>query len=159
MSGARKRAGVRATATEQFELNMRPYRASDLDACRQLAGRSADFAHAVDESADSFIVAEHRGEIVGLAFLQVWQWNRVAWLGEIIVDPKWRGHGVGTRLLQRMEAEARKLGCRAVMDHPPPSHPSVAFYLKHGYRICGYNDAFFDDPGAATALFVQKNID
>jgi GNAT superfamily N-acetyltransferase len=137
----------------------RPYQKSDLSACQKIAGSSTDYAHAIDINADAIEVAEVEGQVVGFAYIQVWPWNRVAWLGEVIVDPKFRGHGIGTLLLQRMEIRARDLHCRVIMDHPPADHQVVTYYLRHGYRICGYNDSFFSDRTTPTALFVCKELE
>ena len=138
-------------------VDMRPYRHEDRSACQRIAGRSQDYAHAVDLNADIIEVAEAGGNVVGFAYLQIWGWNRVAWLGEIVVDPDYRHAGIGTRLLSRMEQRARDAGCRVVMDHPPANHPAVPFYLSRGYRICGYNDSFYDAANS-TALFVAKEL-
>ena len=52
---------------------------------------------------------------------------------------------------------ARQRGCRVVMDHPPVNHPAIPFYLARGYRICGYNDAFYDGDNR-TAIFIAKEL-
>lgn len=136
---------------------LRPYRTEDLEACREIAGNSTDYAHVVDESADAMEVAIYQDTLIGFSFLQVWSWNQVAWLGDIIVADDWRGCGIGRALLSKMEQRAREAGCRVIMDHPPTNHPVVHFYLSQGYRMCGYNDTFF--PGEnPTALFLCKAL-
>ena len=140
------------------QLFLRPWTAADRDACQQIAGSSTDYAHAIDANADAIEVAVLDNLVVGFAYIQVWNWNRVAWLGEIVIDREYRGRGVGRALLRRMEDRARDLGCRVVMDHPPASHPAINYYLKNGYRVCGYNDRFYSDSKETVAIFVCKEL-
>ena len=77
---------------------------------------------------------------------------------DIVIQHEKRNQGIGGRLLRRIEERARDLGCRVVMDHPPVNHPAIGYYLKRGYRICGYNDRFFADSKETTAIFVCKEL-
>lgn len=140
------------------EVVIRPYEEQDAEACRRIAGSSMDYAHVLDTNADAVEVAVREGRVVGFAYIQIWPWNRLAWLGDVVVEPAARGAGTGTRLVERMEARAREMGCRVLMDHPPASHPAVRFYLSRGFRICGYNDRFYPDARDSTALFVCKDL-
>lgn len=151
-------ASNQSALAENDQVTVRAYRADDLEACQLIAGSSTDYAHAVDENADAILVAEVNQRIVGFGFIQIWDWNKAAWLGELVVDQPWRGGGVGRRLLQCLEDEARERGCRVTMDHPPSNHPVVTFYLNNGYRICGYNDSFFSKEQGGTALFLCKDL-
>lgn len=155
----RKRAiqPVRQTASLD-QLSVRPWTSADRDACQRIAGSSTDYAHAIDANADAIEVAVFDSLVIGFAYIQVWNWNRVAWLGEIVIDRDHRGRGVGRALLRRMEDRARDLGCRVIMDHPPASHSAISYYLKNGYRICGYNDRFYSDSNETTAIFVCKEL-
>jgi GNAT superfamily N-acetyltransferase len=144
--------------TSLDQLFLRPWSAADRGACQQIAGSSTDYAHAIDANADAIEVAVLDNLVVGFAYIQVWNWNRVAWLGEMVIDRDYRGRGVGRALLRRMEDRARELGCRVIMDHPPASHPAINYYLKNGYRVCGYNDRFYSDSKETTAIFVCKEL-
>lgn len=137
---------------------LRPYEDRDAEDSRRIAGSAMDYAHVLDANADAVEVAVLDGRVVGFAYIQVWPWNRVAWLGDVLVEPRSRGMGIGTRLVERMEARARALGCRVLMDHPPARHPAVQFYLSRGFRICGYNDRFYPDSEDPTALFLCKDL-
>jgi DNA-binding MarR family transcriptional regulator/GNAT superfamily N-acetyltransferase len=66
-------------------------------------------------------------------------------LGEIKrmwVDPQWRGAGLGSRLLQRLEEEALGLGLPVVrLDTNGTLTEAIAMYERAGYRrIPRYND-------------------
>lgn len=148
----------RDTATRGTDVAIRPYTERDAEACQRIAGSSMDYAHVLDDNADAVEVAVREDRVVGFAYIQVWPWNRLAWLGDVLVEPESRGMGIGTRLVERMEARAREFGCLVLMDHPPANHPAVQFYLSKGFRICGYNDRFYPDARDSTALFLCKDL-
>jgi GNAT superfamily N-acetyltransferase len=58
------------------------------------------------------------------------------------VDPEHRGIGVGSRILERLEEEARRGGRRKVrLDTNRSLREAQALYLRAGYhRIARYND-------------------
>lgn len=145
-------------ATVLERVSLRAWTAADRAACQRIADSSTDYAHAIDANADAIEVAVLDGQVIGFAYIQVWTWNRVAWLGEIVIERDHRGRGIGRSLLRRMEERARDLGCRVIMDHPPASHPAIGYYLKNGYRVCGYNDRYYANSNETTALFVCKEL-
>ncbi len=58
------------------------------------------------------------------------------------IDPAWRGCGLGSRMLRRLEDEAVRLGYREVyLDTNDALVEAVAMYERSGYRaIERYND-------------------
>jgi len=164
---ARRKLGSAASRTPQAvtprgsgepAITFRAYRPEDLPACERIAGSSPDFAHAIDTNADAIEVATAGSEVIGFAHMQVWSWNRVAWLGDVLVAADYRNRGIGKALTRRMEQRAREFGCLVLMDHPPANHRAVQFYLSQGFRICGYNDRFYPGSEETTALFVCKEL-
>ena len=141
------------------ELELRSYTTADRADCQRIAGSSTDYTHAIDANADAIEVAVIDSEIVGFAFLQVWTWNRVAWLGDIVINPDHRNRGIGRALLRRMEQRAKDLGVSRDHGSSAGNHRAVSYYLKNGYRICGYNDRFFVDTKESTAVFVCKELE
>ena len=87
------------SASADVAVLVRQFREEDLASCQRLAGSALDWTHIVDLDATHLEVAELDGEVIGFAYVQVWNWNRVAWLGDILVDENWRDRGVGTALL------------------------------------------------------------
>ena len=74
------------------------------------------------------------GEFLGgiLATTQ-FAWLKVEMMG---VEPTARGRGIGSRLLEKAETEARKRGCKvAFLD--TMSHQAPLFYERNGYRQVG----------------------
>jgi GNAT superfamily N-acetyltransferase len=68
-------------------------------------------------------------------------WGHCAELQQLWVDPAWRGHSLGTRLLRRFEAHAAGRGCTLVYL-TTFSFQAPAFYRRCGYaevrRIAGF---------------------
>ncbi|MDT3718093.1 GNAT family N-acetyltransferase [Pseudomonas oryzihabitans] len=96
---------------------------------------SAQHPGLADESADlpiRLVITEATGVIAGLL-------GRVFWEG-LEIEVLWvadahRCRGLGQRLLQRAEADARVLGARVA--YLRTAH-AAAFYERCGYRHCGY---------------------
>ena len=139
-------------------MNIRPFSKKDLKRCQEIAKSTYDYAHVLDLDAAHIIVAEDRRKVVGFGYIHVWQWNKVAWLGDLIVDESHRGRGIGTQLVKHLADLARKEGCLALMDHPPSRHPVIGFYLKLGFRICGYNDSYFSESQDRIAIFMCLDL-
>ena len=76
----------------------------------------ADFANTHDPAAERMWIAELDGERVGCVFVvRNAEDPNVAQLRCLLVDPKGRGLGIGTRLVDECVAFARSAGYRAIM--------------------------------------------
>jgi RimJ/RimL family protein N-acetyltransferase len=81
------------------------------------------------------LVAEAGGEIIGLAGLDG---VRVSDLG-MLVARKWRGRGVGTRLLRTCIAWAREQGAHKIsLQVWPHNHAALRLYKAFGFEQEGY---------------------
>ena len=69
------------------------------------------------------------------------------------VDDTRRGDGVGSRLLQAIEAEGTRRGAKKVMLYTY-SWQAEAFYLRHGYEVY----ARFDFPDGHYRVDMQKSL-
>lgn len=65
------------------------------------------------EDVPEFLVAERTGAVIGCGALHV-LWEDLAEIRTVAVDPQWRGHGIGHRLVEALLATARELGVRRV---------------------------------------------
>ncbi len=140
---------------------VRPYKSQDLAACQRITGRDDDFTRYTQIEGCGCWVLETAGEIVGLVVVQIWRWNRSAWLIELEVEPSRRGLGYGTALLQQAANFAGENSCRVLFDALPTDYRHLPFYFRRGFRICGYNDLFYDTPERAqrTALLVALELE
>lgn len=60
---------------------------------------AADWERFLSASPEGCFVAEDTGRIVGTSTTIVYE-DRFAWIGMVLVDPAYRGRGIGTRLLE-----------------------------------------------------------
>jgi len=100
---------------------------------KDLAGwnqTSADWERFLSASPDGCFVAEAEGRVVGTVTTIAYQ-GRFGWIGMVLVDPEFRGRGIGTRLLNRA---IENLDSRSIptlkLDATPQGKP---IYEKLGF--------------------------
>lgn len=80
-----------------------------------------------------FFVAESGGRVIGFVDLQM---GRSAFVRGLAVAKRWRGKGVGTALLERAIAHARKEGKRFIYIKVRTSNEkAIRVYQKKGFVI------------------------
>jgi putative acetyltransferase len=110
-------------------------------------GFSADFQHFGDELASlpgryappggCLLIAAIAGEDAGCIAPRRIDAEAVE-AKRLYVRPGFRGHGVGAALLERLIAEARRLGYRRILaDTMPPMETALALYAKRGFTVRG----------------------
>ena len=81
-------------------------------------------------------VAETDEGVVGGVRLETTE--GVATISRLGVRERWKGEGIGSRLLERAEQAAREAGHTTVRLTTPDEHPFLPeFYHSHGYEITG----------------------
>ena len=80
------------------------------------------------EDVQEFVVADDAGRVVGCGALHV-LWRDLAEVRTLVVDPAYRGRGVGGALLRRLFDHARELGVRRVFCLTF----ETAFFAAHGF--------------------------
>ena len=90
----------------------------------------------LQEKPNALVLEKHddKGNVVGL--LTFGERHKVGHVNEVITAPKARHQGIGTELMERMEAEARKLGCESLLLSTW-SHQARGFYEKQGFVVVG----------------------
>jgi N-acetylglutamate synthase-like GNAT family acetyltransferase len=83
-----------------------------------------------------FIVAHDAGEIIGVAGLE--RHAEHGLLRSLVVAPDWRGHGLGTALVEAVEAKARVLGVRSLSLLTSTAAP---FFAERGFAEITRSDA------------------
>ena len=88
-----------------------------------------------------FLVAEADGTIVGFAYLAPFHavptMRRAAQL-TYFIHPEYTGRGLGSRMLEQLIEEGRRLGIRTFLAHISSANTgSIRFHLAHGFTQCG----------------------
>lgn len=100
---------------------------------KEIAGwnqTKTDWARFLEESETGCFVAELDGEVRGTAATISFE-NRFAWIGMVLVDPAYRGRGIGTTLLERTIEYLDAVGIPCIkLDATPQGKP---IYEKLGF--------------------------
>jgi GNAT superfamily N-acetyltransferase len=117
-------------------MNLRTMTTDDIPAgmrLKSLAGwnqTSADWRCFLESSPRGCFAAEVEGKVVGTAATIVYE-QRFAWIGMVLVDPEFRGRGIGTRLLEKTIEHLDAIGIRTMkLDATPAGRP---IYQKLGF--------------------------
>lgn len=72
---------------------------------------AVDWERLLSASPEGCFVAEHDGRVIGTSTTIVYE-NRFAWIGMLLVEPQYRGNGIGIALLERAIGylDSRKIG-------------------------------------------------
>jgi [ribosomal protein S18]-alanine N-acetyltransferase len=136
-------------------IRLRPARAADLDALVALeqAVFSGDrmaarqFRHHMDSPSGDLVVAVGSDlALLGYALLLRRRGSRVGRIYSIAVATQARGTGLGRRLLERLEAIARKHGLSEIrLEVRKDNAGAIGLYERAGYEIFVERAAYYED--------------
>jgi ribosomal-protein-alanine N-acetyltransferase len=107
------------------------------------------------ETAD-LLLATLGPQPAGYALLLYRATSTLARLYSIATLPSARGKGVGRRLMDALEAAARKRGCdRLRLEVREKNRPAIALYEALGYQRIGRYENYYED-GAPALRFEKK---
>lgn len=139
-------------------MKIRQFEQRDTDTVIQLANDFASFDGPTTEEGlkithafpEGFIVAEEDGNVVGLAYgyfrdvpkevLDRWGVSKVATIELLVVDPKYREHGIGTSLIESLIEIFKKAGVDMIgLTCPEGSSHAKQLYENQGFEISAYH--------------------
>lgn len=118
----------------------------------------------VSTGATHHFVAEDNGKIIGTVLLhKAWAPNQPhrCEISKMIVLRTYRRKGIGQKLLQAVEARARKLGFSLMTFDSVAHGRSENFYKEAGFQVAGYYPGYALSPQGElddTALFYKQLI-
>lgn len=83
---------------------------------------------------------------VGFLFVQWHQWNNLAQIQFLAVDPAIRRQGIAAALVKQAEQFALQRGARGIyVDTPANNHGGRAFYAAVGYQLGYLMPRYYED--------------
>ena len=138
--------------------------AGDRPAVAALSGRYSEIGDVcldcVDAQDRGLLLAWDRDQLVGLACVSHRPWSHTANLDQVFVHPGYRRWGIGTRLVGQAIAYARQQRLRTLLAEAPVANPVLLVYLKSGFRVSGFIDAYYPPgrEGPVTALYLAYDL-
>ncbi|HMS64675.1 MAG TPA: GNAT family N-acetyltransferase [Ignavibacteria bacterium] len=100
-------------------------------------------------------------KLIGFVISEKRQWNNSLWIEMIQIAKSHRGKGIGTQLLNNLEAHAATQKYRIIdIETQNTNVPAINFYRKNGYEITGLNTALYDpkEVDNEIAIYMAKNL-
>ena len=98
-----------------------------------------DTDYGFDESGPTIFFAESNGNLAGRIKMMRW-WNQFAYVEDLVVNPDYRGLGIGRALLERGIQWARENGFPGVMLETQDNNvPACMLYQSCGFVLCGFD--------------------
>ena len=106
------------------------------------------------------LLAMDREQLVGLACVSHQPWSRSANIDQVFVRPDYRRWGIATQLVGQAIAYARRQNVHMILATAPITNPVLLVYLKAGFRVSGFIDAYYPpgDQDPVTALFLAYDL-
>ena len=121
---------------------------------REVAAEDTEYGF--DNAGPTILFAEVDGKLAGRIKMLRW-WNRFAYVEDIVVNPDYRGMGIGRRLLERGIQWARENDFPGVMlETQDDNVPACTLYQSCGFVLSGFDRNVYKaiNPGTReTALY------
>src|ERR1051325_1282802 len=100
---------------------------------------AGDIDYGFDEAGPTIFFAETDGKIAGRIKMMRW-WNRFAYVEDLVVNPEYRGLGIGRRLLERGIQWSRENSFPGVMlETQDDNVPACTLYQSCGFVLRGFD--------------------
>jgi len=109
------------------------------------AERNAEaFSH--DQSLYGVFLAVVGSSVIGFIYVQFHEWNRLAQIEGLAVDPSYHRQGVASELVKHAERFAKERGARGVyVDTPTLNRRGRSFYEAMGYSYGYEMPRYYED--------------
>ncbi|MCE7939904.1 ribosomal-protein-alanine N-acetyltransferase [bacterium] len=148
-------------------VSIRPMRVSDIGAVERVEARSLPhpwpkgaYRHELEVNPHARFVVAALAPVAGVAvradaapgpdgvigFAGLWMQHDEAHLGLMAVDPAYRRHGIGARLVARMLDEAIALGAACMtLEVRAGNAAAQRLYARFGFQVVGERHAYYPD--------------
>lgn len=138
-----------------MSLMLRPAAPQDVDALFALENLCFEgdrfsrrqFVHLLMRAnAHTFVLSDEDSRLMGYGTLLFRRTSTMARLYSFCIHPEARGGGNGRRLLDALEAEARRRGCtRMQLEVRADNRGAIALYRRMGYQALYWLDDYYSD--------------
>jgi 8-oxo-dGTP diphosphatase len=108
----------------------------------------------------AMLLAWDRDQLVGIACVSHQSWKYAANIDQVFVRPGYRRWGIATQLVGQAITHAREQHMHTLLAEAPITNPILLVYLKAGFRVSGFIDAYYPPgrEGPVTALFLAYDL-
>lgn len=111
---------------------------------------------------NAILLVAEENSILGTALMWVVEWNKTGYLVELAVSKEQQRKGIGSKIIDELVMRAKEKGLRAIIvETQPDNKVAMDFYLKKGFRLCGYNDHYYTNSPKSSheiAIFFALDI-
>jgi GNAT superfamily N-acetyltransferase len=130
------------------------------DWARQTIGRHFALRAQGLEDGRHYFALQVDGSLAGITGLHHYEWGpqENVWLGWFALSPRLQGRGLGVRLMEETERQARDLGYRKLFIETyatPTFARAIRFYTRAGFRQAGMIENYLPD-GSAMLVFLKE---
>jgi ribosomal protein S18 acetylase RimI-like enzyme len=101
--------------------------------------------------------------MVGIAIAEKQDWNRTLWVWEFHIDSDYHRRGLGRQLMDQLETNGRKVGCRVMVCEAQNTNiPAIRFYRKVGFEVGAIDLSYYTNKDVTdfeVAVFMKKFIE
>lgn len=96
----------------------------------------------LDRQSFHLMLRDHSGAVVAIGRLHL-NSPEEAQVRYMAVDESWRGRGLGRRILEGLEQQARAQSLKSIVLNS--REEAINFYVKHGYQVEGPAETLFGE--------------
>jgi ADP-ribose pyrophosphatase YjhB (NUDIX family)/predicted GNAT family acetyltransferase len=114
----------------------------------------------LDEKDRALLLAWDGDQLVGITCVSHRPLGQTANIDQVFVRPRYRRWGIATQLVSQAISHARNRSVRTLLAEAPVTNPVLLVYLKAGFRLSGFMDAYYppDGAGPVTAMFLAYDL-